>query len=246
MSRRSDSLDDDLARALAGSSDCPPPETFERGRWDSLTFAERGRIGRHADRCAACSAERELARAFDHPKATGLDADEAFVAERLDRLRPSSTLARAGGRSRFPADWRWVSAAALVGVALVAGLVWRGTPSPAPLLPDPPPPSTERGIHLRFDAPRGDLARAPGEARWEAHPGAESYLLRLVAIDGKVIWSTTAPASSVELPAVLVDRLAAHVTYRFEVDALDAQGRVVAASAAVGFRIRPETGGGGS
>lgn len=90
MSDRS-TLDAWLRAAYADSeAGCPPPEAFLEAELAALAPAERRRLEEHAERCAACAAERDLARLFDQaPEIAGVQPEDLdYVVARLAAASP--------------------------------------------------------------------------------------------------------------------------------------------------------------
>jgi hypothetical protein len=69
---------------------CPPPEAFLEAKLSALAPAERRRLEQHAERCAACAAERDLARLFDQaPEIAGVRPEDLdYVTARLAAASP--------------------------------------------------------------------------------------------------------------------------------------------------------------
>ena len=235
MSLRRPSLARSLAVAYAGARGCPDPQTFLAESLRALDPGERRRIELHAERCPACSAEREMARAFDE----GVEdhgegrADVDWVVARLERAR----FARGHGAPRRAIDWRWASAAALVVAAAVALLAL--SPAPPPLAPRSDSPVVLRGATIEIISPAGELAQRPDELRFETVERAELYRVRLLGVDDTVVWDATVGAPPLRLPATARDALREAVAYRWQVEALDGTGTRLALSGQATFRIVP-------
>jgi len=71
---------------------CPPPEAFLEAELAALAPAERRRVEEHAERCAACAAERDLARLFDQaPEIAGVRPEDLdYVVARLAAASPAA------------------------------------------------------------------------------------------------------------------------------------------------------------
>jgi hypothetical protein len=246
----SETLRDWMRAAYAGEeSGCPPPEAYlEAG---TRSPEERRKLDEHADRCPACAAERDLARLFDDPEAAALPAgDVDFVVSRLKEASPvrppaaqvvafpgpKAAPARQDRQDRTPF---WKIAAALV-LVLGGGLFFQLSRPGAPPLPPPVAAGPVRGGEIEALSPAGDVEAIPAELRWTPREGAQSYRVRLVAVDDTVLWEGTVTAPPARLPDGVAARLRRAVTYTWSVEALDASGARVAASEGVRFRARPE------
>lgn len=126
-------------------------------------------------------------------------------------------------------------AAAAVVLFTVAGIALRQADLGAPPLPAPSERSTVRGTTLDLLEPRGDLDDTPGELRWAAVDGAASYLVRLVAVDGEILWQVRVTTPRTKLGRTLD----AGVAYWWEVEAFDRGGRRLAWSEPGRFLVRP-------
>jgi len=252
-------LEEWLRKAYApGEGGCPPPEAFLPEELAALDPAARQRIDAHAERCPACSAERELARLFtDGPEAAEVPPEDVrFV---VDRLEAASPVGRKGGRvvpftraaapvapaaAAAAADHRprrspWLQLAAAAMVILAAGLfVQRYLLAPPPL-PAPPASGVLRGGEVEPLAPVGEVAAAPRELAWEPRPGAAAYHVRLRTVDDELLWEGTVAAPPARLPAAVSGLLRPAVTYAWSVEALDGRGARLAGSEPVRFHLRP-------
>lgn len=248
-------LEDWLRAAYAEEeAGCPPPEAYLAEETGRLSPEERRRLDEHADRCPACAAERDLARMFDAGPAAGaegvLPEDVAFVVSRLEASSPvrpaskgnvvpfrapvSKPAAKPSPRSNV---WRLAAAVILV---LGAGILFQLSRSGAPPLPAPGTGTVVRGGEVEAVSPVGEVAAIPPELRWEPHPGAASYRVRLSTVDDTVLWETRVPAPPARLPAEITGQLHRAVVYIWTVEALDASGARMAVSEPVRFRARPD------
>lgn len=236
MSADRERLGDAIARAYGEAGECPPPETFLRENWSELDGGERERIEAHARGCAACEAERELARSFDTVDADA--ADTAFVVERLERRErgvESESTRVLPARIRLPL----VAVAAAIAVLFVGAWILRGSGPTAPELPEPAGKSVLRGSVVTPEYPLGELTELPSELRWSAVGGADRYRVTLTGVDDEILWTEDVATTRVELPGTLTATMDRAVRYRWNVRALDAGGATVAVSTTVDFRVAP-------
>jgi hypothetical protein len=248
-------LRDAYADAAAG---CPPPEAYLADELASLQPDERRRLEAHADACPACSAERELARAFDAGEAGASSEDVDWVTARL-RGEPIAPVqpAPATAPTGMPPTGRvvpfrgrtvartWVRFAAAAVLVVAAGLTVRTFYERPPALQAPPHGGVVRGSEVEVVSPVGEVPEPPVELRWRPVAGAAAYRVRLLAVDDTVLWEkkTTAPAAP--LPAEIIGKLQRAVSYSWTVEALARDGAALGRSAPARFRVRPlpETGG---
>jgi len=105
-------------------------ETYQR--WLDLDLAgeldeaERARLERHVEDCAACRAERSSLGALDEL----LDAERVPVREGF-RAEVMASLPAAGWEARQPVSWRWplAACAALLGAAVALLALTGGVPA---------------------------------------------------------------------------------------------------------------------
>jgi hypothetical protein len=231
------------AAYAAEEAGCPPPEAFLAEEMEALAIEDRRRLESHAERCPACSAERDLAAAFASDAAVAAPADVDWVVARLRggaaSGNPVPRREVETSRSRPWSTWGRLAAAAVLVVA--AGLAFQRLYPDMPALPPPPGGSdgVVRGGEVELVAPVGEVAAMPRELRWEAVPGASVYRVRLVTVDGTELWETRVSAPRAELPAEVTSRLRDAVSYRWEVEALAPGGAVAGRSILARFRVAP-------
>lgn len=92
-------------------------------------------------------------------------------------------------------------------------------------------------------SPAGELESAPDGLRWAAVEDAAGYRVTLLAADDTLLWQGETPAAPLPLPPAVMP-LSSGVRYQWRVEAVGSDGRTVARSELVGFRIRPEPEGG--
>ena len=86
-------------------------------------------------------------------------------------------------------------------------------------------------------SPVGELDRAPSQLRWGPVAGAARYHVRLLEVDGTEIWSADSSEATADLPATLSPKLIPGRAFQWDVAALDAAGRKIAAANLQTFHI---------
>jgi len=220
------------SRAARAPGECLQPEELEallEGRGDV-------RQQSHLESCPACAAEMRLFSEFvsGEPRPEEVAAVDAIAAKLRSPVPGPETkpLAHARGSARGSRFWVPSWAIGLATVALVAGLayqtrLWRD-PS---LHVDSNESAVVRSGGLRILAPAGELPVAPQEIAWDAAPGAQRYRVRLMEVDGTVVWSTETETWRIALPEGARSFFVPLKTLRIEVEALDAGGRIVGSGA---------------
>lgn len=241
------SFEDLMNMAFETSGDCPPPEVFLAAEWQALGDDERRGIARHLETCPACSAERELARAFDDEPAPHAQLDPA-TEELITRLATERAggghEARRGGLLPFrswsaPRRQTVLGFAAAAVLVLAVGIVLRTGPASLPPLPEHPGSETVRGGYLELLAPRGTLAASPEEFSWVTSPEARRYEIVVSTVDDIVLWRQSALRPPVEIASELRGLLQVAVVYSWRVEAYGETETLVAQSDAATFRIAP-------
>ena len=97
-----------------------------------------------------------------------------------------------------------------------------------------------RGGEIEWSTPLGRLATLPPELAWTAVPGADRYRLEAVnAATREPLWSGESVVASLPFPAELRTRLAPFTAVELRVEALAANGAVLAVSAPAELRLEP-------
>jgi putative zinc finger protein len=252
-------LADWLREAYAGgAAGCPPPEAYLADETAALAPEERRRLEAHADTCPSCSAERDLARAFDAGEAGASAADVDWVTARLrgepavTTVSPASMETPATAKTTgMPPPGRvvpfrgrgavrtWTRLAAAAVLVVAAGLTMRTLYERPPALPEPPRSSVVRGGEVELLAPLGEVAEPPSELRWQPVAGAAGYRVRLVTVDETLVWQDMTSEPTASLPAEVRKGLQRAVSYEWTVEALAANGSTLGRSAPARFRVRP-------
>lgn len=240
------SLSESLREAMS-RDDCPSPEEYLALESGEVTPEERRRLEEHAERCPACAAERELARAFVAGPEPGEDREDLdFVVGRLESLRLHETPRPLEFRARkkpalsaisaIAAIPRWAgSLAAVVVLAVGLGLFLRS--QQAPPLPERGREEVVRGAEIHALHPSGEFPEVPRQFRWSAIEGAASYRVTLRAVDETVLWQESVTEPSARLPEEVARGLHRTVLYTWTVEALNERGERLAASEPVRFMV---------
>lgn len=96
-----------------------------------------------------------------------------------------------------------------------------------------------RSARLEALAPQGELAAAPTSFSWRAVADATRYRVHLLGVDDELLWQGESAGAELPLPAELRARLAPAVRLRWRIEAMAADGDVLARSEAVEFVISP-------
>ncbi|MBL8230060.1 MAG: hypothetical protein JNL98_16345 [Bryobacterales bacterium] len=216
---------------------CPEPHQLHAHVDDHGSFE----IETHLTVCAACRTEAGLYREFLAAEASPEEqaALDHIIASRKPFAASSAPQPQPGLRNTLSGPLKslgwmhWAGASAALLLAIALGVEWnRGIQ---------PPPEGAAGVYrsaakLTIE-PSGDLEAPPTVFRWDAAQNAVSHTVRLVEVDGNVLWSGTVGNREVRTSDQWKRWMKPGKTLHLEVSALDAQGRVVA-SGSTAFRVR--------
>jgi hypothetical protein len=218
------------------SSDLQPtPDCISLDRLGTeLTATERI----HMDTCARCQAELALWQAFNEPSRDAAETEAVdWIVARLQRSCVASlgsaapTLAQRFQTTRVR---RLLGVAAAIMVAATLGyVVWDREPA----VPPPTGAQVYRTASIDIVSPSGDVAGPPQELVWVASPAAARYDVRVLEVDGTIVWRATSLSPRVVLPDDVIARSVPGKTWIWEVVALDESGRAIAESGPQGFRV---------
>lgn len=219
-----------------------PLERIARYAGGELDAAECRALEAEAESSPALAAELALARQF-----RDADLERVGVDEIVGRLGSApATRGRVVAFERRPvgptastgAPWgRTLRLAAMLAVVVGGGvLVGRLTaPPPVPLVAN----HAVRGSQVEILAPAGEISEVPRELTWRPLEGSSATRVRLRAASGEVLLDEQVEAGRgvLELPEALHTRLAAGLRWSWAIEAIDAEGRVLARSEVV--EVRP-------
>lgn len=238
------SIGDLIRHAYRDREDCPPPEAYLEAELAALDVAARERLESHAESCAACAAQRDLAKAFESSEATdpSQHRDVERIARRLERHPPYrrreswlAWLPSWASIARAPAFQLGLVAVLLIGV----GIGVRNASTPPPLSGGPDGGATRSSV-LEVTAPVGELAEIPAEFAWRSINGAVEYVITIRDVDDAELWRATTPRTAAALDGEVIAQLRPAVWYVWTVEAHDETGRIVARSPEARFRVKPD------
>jgi hypothetical protein len=213
----------------------PTPECVPLERLGSeLTAAERA----HMNGCSRCQAELALWEAFNQPSRDDTERENVdWIVARLQQARIASRAAGSPSPARrvgLPSFRALLGVAATVMVAATLGyVVWDREPAVGSAVGE----QVYRTASIEIISPSGDIANPPRELVWIASPAAARYDVRVLEVDGIVLWRGTSLSPRVDLPDDVITRIVPGKTLIWEVTALGDSGRAVAQSGAQRFRV---------
>jgi hypothetical protein len=233
--------------ALGPTGECPRPEL--------LAAAGNPEVQRHLASCSRCRTELAMLLEFEkaEPRPDEL-AGVKWIQTELRRRSPELTAVAPTALPQPVSIWErlhaWVQylslphgrgmllvAAASLLVMVTAGVYLRqGGDVPRPS-PSAGGADVWRSGQFAAVSPVGDVAQSPAEFRWEAVPGAAAYQIRLMEVDGAVIWSSEVTPTSVEIPHNVRSKLAPGRAFQWEVVARSAAGERIASTVLQNFHI---------
>ena len=240
-------MTDNLGKAFGPSPECPDLEVLAAWR-EQQEPRERG-MQTHIDDCGYCQAE--LALLDEELTAVPVGAEVQDVAWIVSALRGNPPLGKTslsrGWLSRLTEYWHaqpvaalsWVGAMACL--LLVAGLSLRDDAGLGPIPGAETGTPVFRSTQMDLEGPLGDITAPPAGFRWSAAGGgAARYQVRLMEVDGTVLWEGTSEGTSLEAPANVAAIAVPGKTLLWQVQAIDQQGSVVAESTRGSFRVPVE------
>jgi hypothetical protein len=203
--------------------------------FDAPSESER----RHIAACAHCEAEVALWEQFEaqQPSAEEGAAVQWIAAEVSRRRNP-------GALPPLRSLWAgWFGIRGIVGVAaalvLMVGLTYIAWDR-EPAITSPAANNVYRSARLAVIGPIGDVKQVPNLAlKWSSLDGAVRYDVRILEVDGTLLWHASTAASEVALPSTVISRLVPGKAVTWEVTAYDRGGAVVAASGTQRITVVP-------
>ena len=199
---------------------------------ESLTPEEQAHVGT----CARCQTELALWQQFESSApAKDEGAAVTWIVSELERRaeRPQHQ------KSRPSRSWglsgQWLAAAASVVLVVSVGyLMWDREPAIRN-----PGGATEqyRTVQLDVIAPLGDVAAAPREFSWKPAAGAIRYDVRILEVDGTVVWRTSIAEPRLVVPPDILSRFVSQKPFLWEVTARDASDAAIGSSGTQRFRV---------
>jgi len=206
----------------------------------------------HLAGCARCQTELAMLKYFQaattHPEeASVVSWITAELERRFDRTKVVTpwSVSMPGGERR--AWWRRlllrppIRAAAFAFAALLAvvgvGLNLRRVQAPELASELAPGPEVLRSEELVVVGPSGDQKHVPAELRWQAVPGAARYRVKVMEVDRAELWQAELSQTGVSLPAAVRAAIVPGKTLLWQVTAIDATNKPVAASQILRFRL---------
>jgi hypothetical protein len=218
-----------LKRRLQRTSQCIPLDQFE----NELHESEQD----HLASCTRCQSEfalwqalRDTAEADDDESVNRVAAE---LARRLPWKRP--TQVGAGYRGKRPHARAVLAAAATVLAAAVGYVMW----DPEPGVENAATVEHEyRSAGIRVLSPAEELDRAPDELTWQPVSGDVRYDVRVLEVDGTLLWSTLSVTPGVRLPPAVLAEFVPGKTIVWDVTARNSAGVAVAHSGTHRVRVR--------
>ena len=213
----------------------PTPECIDIARFDALTDADRA----HLETCVRCQTELAL---FREMMSEETSPASQWIAGRLtmwsaEAAPPLSDRANRKVEALPPHSKRRSAFLALAAaLAIVIGLgTWMQMREPSI---DTTTTGTYRSARVELVTPAGDLTHAPNELRWTNVPKASRYRVRILEVDGTVVWSGETTGTHVALPPDVIAQFKPGKSLRWEVQAFRGT-EMLASSETQTVRVNP-------
>lgn len=225
--------------AVSAGKDCLSPEALQ------LVLEEESPnspAARHVAGCPHCQAELAMMRSFE--SSAPLDNEGAAVAwiaaqlQRAQGMPASPTVALPWWRSLFKLPYLVATAALVLVLGLGFSIYISDRQDHSVLTAGNQQHQIMRSGSVRLTAPSGELDQIPQEFHWEAFPGATSYSIQLLEVDGSVLWSGQAEQNVLKVGPELRNKIQPGKRLLWKVAALDSAGKLVAASSQEQFRVK--------
>lgn len=240
----SDSL---LSQAGSVAPDCLTVEQLDQYGRQTLSPVDADAIAAHLRACPHCTNELAMLHEFlagEVPPAQQPDVQyvikglEASRTRLLDAApRKADPMAGSWWRNLFGAFAFPRLALALGTMLVIAGgtlFLRHGRVAPSE---DFSESGTFRTARITGVSPAGDITTLPEYISWDDVPGARSYQIRMLEVDGNELWRTTVSTNRVEL----AQAASIHITYTktllLQVSAFSQPGKQIASSEPVRFRL---------
>jgi hypothetical protein len=193
----------------------------------------------HLASCVRCQAELKLLAGFLSAETS--PEEEKNVNWIVKQLENKPVVRVPGWRSWFTLPRLGAISLALASLLVVISL--RMTMREAPVVDEPGAGATNlRSGAVKLTAPSGDVSSAPHAFTWEAVAGASAYRVKLMEVDRNILWSAEINTFSIAVPEGLRAKIVPAKTLLWQVEALDASGKVIASSSPERFRVAPSEG----
>ena len=231
-----------IQQALRRGSDCPEVEIL-LSALENTGDPRHSAMSRHAELCAACSAEWSLYRRFESPALQENEQDA--VRHIMARLKApaaadSRTEAKSWWRRLTTPGWLGGAAAAMAAIVLAVGIgsEWRAGREPVSTgVATGAESGTVRTRSVQVLTTLGDVTKAPDSIRWVPVSGAITYKVEVREVDRTLSFYTITTTPSLALPGEVANLLIPGKTLLVDVLALDARGQMIAESGQLRIRI---------
>lgn len=190
----------------------------------------------HVASCARCQAELKLMNQFFSEEST--PEEEKIVNGIARQLKRKPVVRIPGWKSWFTLPR--LSAISLAMASLLVVVSLRMTMREAPVVDESGSTvSNFRSGVVKLIAPLGDVVVAPQAFTWEAVANAARYRVNLLEVDQNIVWNAEINTFSMVIPEAVRAKMVPAKTLLWQVEALDASGKVIASSAPERFRVAP-------
>jgi hypothetical protein len=199
---------------------------------ESLTPEEHA----HMRTCARCQTELALWQQFESAApAKNEGAAVTWIVAELERRAGSPQRQKSAPSRRWGLSGQWLAAAASVALFVSVGyLMWDREPA----IWNPGGTTGQyRTAQLDVIAPLGDVAAAPREFSWKPAAGAIRYDVRILEVDGTVVWRTSIAEPRLVVPPDILSRFVIQKPFLWEVTARDTADAAIGSSGTQRFRV---------
>jgi hypothetical protein len=225
--------------AASATAECLPLEVLEQMTENASADPK---AAAHLAECAHCQTELAMLKNFEQATPS---ADEgaavAWIAAQLERQQSAPVAQQKIARVPF---WRtmfrvpYLAGAAALAAVLIFGIsLYHGnSDGPSKINPGIGSGQFRGSIHLL--SPIADQSNAPAEFHWDAVPGASSYQVELKDVAGITLASANSTQNALPVTREMRANMISGKPLKWQVTAMDANGKEIANSNAEQFKIR--------
>ena len=220
---------------LSEGPDCLTPRALEQALAEECSGVESF-SPRHLDGCAHCQAELAMLRSFELAVPSEQEGSAAsWIAARLQSRALTTARASSSTPGRrvlsFPRFSYLSGGAAVAATLALAFSLYISDRPPRPFSDvTSSTAQTMRSGRVRLTTPAGDLGQAAPTFRWEAYPGAASYFVEVLEVDGTVVWTGHSSHTFLASGPALTKKVHPGKPLLWRVSALNESGASIASS----------------
>lgn len=225
-----------------------PGRCLEPGEIEAFAEGRGAEHGAHVETCPACRHAVASYREFlEAELRAGEEADVDWIEARLKPHTAAAPAAPPARRNWFawlgPSPMpRWAFSIAAILLIVAGSLELRRMAGPGLRTPAETNPNPVRSTQVRLLGPAGDVDAPPVAFQWDPVDKASVYEFQITEVDGTALWTCRTNQTKLNSAPDIQRFMLPRKALLWRVKALNANGGVVAESAAERFRVLPAPG----